>query len=87
MAQALAVVPAAELGAVLLAVEFAQGCTRRAWVSVGHALSVLARLTAVSVPESAATALQVSTPPPANTDRYDSLRGVGTRASAEVDDA
>jgi hypothetical protein len=40
---------------------------------------VLARLNAAPAPESAATALQVSTPPLANTERYDSLR---TRAAA-----
>jgi hypothetical protein len=43
-------------------------------VSVEHVLNVLARLNAAPVPQSAATALQVSTPPLANTERYDSLR-------------
>jgi transposase len=36
------------------------------------------KLTAVPAPESAATALQVLTPPLANTERYDSLRMVNT---------
>jgi hypothetical protein len=39
---------------------------------------VLARLNAAPAPESAATALQVSTPPLANTERYDSLRVAST---------
>jgi len=47
---------------------------------------VLGRLTAVPAPESAATALQVSTPPLANTERYDSLRP-GTAATEEADHA
>ena len=74
MAQVLAIVPTAGLDAVLVAVELALEGTRQGRVSVQHVLNVLARLNAVPAPESAATALQVSTPPLANTERYDSLR-------------
>jgi len=75
MAQVLAVVPTSGLDAVLVAVELAlesgPGAGR---VSVEHVINVLGRLTAVPIPESAATTLQVSTPPLADTARYDSLR-------------
>ena len=43
-------------------------------VSVEHVINVLGRLNAVPTPPTAATQLQVSTPPLANTARYDSLR-------------
>jgi len=78
MAQVLAIVPTAGLDAVLVAVELALESTRRGRVSVEHVLNVLARLNAEPAPESAATALQVSTPPLANTERYDSLRAANT---------
>ena len=55
-------------------------------VSVEHVLNVLARLNAEPAPESAATALQVSTPPLANTERYDSLR-TGNAATATNEEA
>jgi transposase len=75
MAQVLAVVPTAGLDAVLVAVALAletgPGAGR---VSVEHVINVLGRLNAVPAPESAATTLQVLTPPLANTARYDSLR-------------
>jgi hypothetical protein len=74
MAQVLAIVPTAGLDAVLVAVELALESTRQGRVSVEHVLNVLARLTALPTPESAATALQVCTKPLANTERYDSLR-------------
>jgi hypothetical protein len=74
MAQVLAIVPTAGLDAVLVAVELALEGTRRGRVSVEHVVNVLARLNAIPAPESAATALQVSMPPLANTERYDSLR-------------
>ena len=82
MAQVLAVVPTAGLGAVLVAVELALEGTRQGRVSVEHVLNVLARLNAEPAPESAATALQVSTPPLANTERYDSLRTGSAAATA-----
>ena len=79
MAQVLAIVPTAGLDAVLVAVELALESTRSGRVSVEHVLNELARLNAEPVPESAATVLQVTTPPLANTERYDSLRtGTGT---------
>ena len=37
-------------------------------------INVLGRLNATAAPQSAATTLQVATPPLANTARYDSLR-------------
>jgi len=77
MAQVLAIVPVAGLDAVIVAVELAM--ERRppsGRVSVEHVVNVLGRLNAPSAaPLSAQTALQVSTPPLANTARYDSLRG------------
>ena len=78
MAQVLAIVPKAGLDAVLVAVELALESTRRGRVSVEHVLNVLGRLTAVPAPASAATALQVATPPLANPERYDSLRVAST---------
>jgi transposase len=86
MAQVLAIVPTAGLDAVLVAVELALEGTRQGRVSVQHVLNVLARLNAVPAPESAATALQVSMPPLANTERYDSLRS-GAAATEEADHA
>jgi transposase len=88
MAQVLAIVPVAGLDAVVVAVELALEGTRQGRVSVEHVVNVLARLNAAPTPESAATALQVSTPPLADTERYDSLRagGVANDATAEETD-
>ena len=86
MAQVLAIVPTAGLDAVLVAVELALESTRQGRVSVEHVINVLARLNAVPAPESAATALQVSTPPLANTGRYDSLRA-GNPADTTTEEA
>jgi transposase len=84
MAQVLAIVPIAGLDAVLVAVELAlEGAPPSGRVSVEHVVNVLGRLNAVPVPPSAATTLQVSTPPLANTSHYDSLR---TSESAEETD-
>jgi hypothetical protein len=44
-------------------------------VSVEHVVNVLARLNAKPAPQNAATTLKVSTPPLADTARYDGLRG------------
>jgi hypothetical protein len=84
MAQVLAIVPTAGLDAVLVAVELALESTRRGRVSVEHVINVLARLNAAPTPESAATALQVSTPPLANTERYDSLRAAATEETGHA---
>ena len=54
-------------------------------VSVEHVVNVLGRLNAVPVPQTAATQLKVSTPPLADTARYDSLR-MGTDGNAGTDD-
>ena len=89
MAQVLAIVPTAGLDAVLVAVELALESMRHGRISVEHVINVLARLNAGPAPESAATALQILTPPLANTERYDSLR-IGSAAhvtTEEVDHA
>lgn len=74
MAQTLAIVLTAGLEAVLVAVELALEAGPPGRVSVEHVINVLARLNAVPLPPTAATTLQVSVPPLANTARYDSLR-------------
>ena len=75
MAQVLAIVPTAGLDAVLVAVELAlETGPPSGRVSVEHVVNVLGRLNATTAPQNAATTLQVSVPPLANTARYDSLR-------------
>ena len=74
MAQVLAIVPTAGLDAVVVAVELALETGPPGRVSVEHVINVLGRLNATAAPQSAATTLQVVTPPLANTARYDSLR-------------
>ena len=74
MAQVLAIVLTAGLEAVLVAVELALESGPPGRVSVEHVINVLARLNAAPVPPTAATSLQVSVPPLANTARYDRLR-------------
>jgi len=83
MAQVLAIVPSAGLDAVLVAVELALESGPPGKVSVEHVVNVLGRLNAAPAPQTAATSLQVATPPLANTARYDSLRG-GVEATEEV---
>ena len=76
MAQVLAIVATAGLDAVIVAVELAmEGSPPSGRVSVEHVVNVLGRLNAPAAPLSAETSLQVTTPPLANTARYDSLRG------------
>ena len=76
MAQVLAIVATAGLDAVIVAVELAmENSPPSGRVSVEHVVNVLGRLNAPSAPLNAETALQVTTPPLANTARYDSLRG------------
>ena len=75
MAQVLAIVLTAGLEAVLVAVELALETGPPGKVSVEHVVNVLGRLNAAPVPPTAATQLKVTTPPLANTARYDSLRG------------
>lgn len=84
MAQVLAIVPTAGLDAVLVAVELALETGPPGRVSVEHVINVLGRLNAVPAPQNAATTLQVTTPPLANTARYDSLR---TDSAEETDHA
>jgi len=79
MAQVLAIVLTAGLEAVLVAVELALESGPPGRVSVEHVINVLARLNAAPVPPSAATSLQVSVPPLANTARYDTLRADSVR--------
>ena len=86
MAQVIALVPTAGLDAVLVAVELAlEGAPPSGRVSTEHVLNVLGRLNASPAPENAATTLQVTTPPLANTARYDSLRA--TDGAEEIDHA
>jgi hypothetical protein len=74
MAQVLAIVLTAGLDAVLVAVELALETGPRGKVSVEHVVNVLGRLNAAPAPQTAATSLQVTLAPLANTARYDSLR-------------
>ena len=75
MAQVLAIVPRAGLEAVLVAVELVlESAPPSGRVSVEHVLNVLARLNDVPIPPNVATTLAVSTPPLADTARYDNLR-------------
>ena len=87
MAQVLAIVPTAGLDAVIVAVELAmESRPPSGRVSVEHVVNVLGRLTAPAAPPlGAETALQVATPPLANTARYDRLRG--QEVDQEVDHA
>ena len=84
MAQVLAIVPAAGLEAVLVAVELAlESAPPSGRVSVEHVHNVLARLNAMPRPGNVSTALQVSTPPLANTARYDELRNIAAAQEAD----
>ena len=75
MAQVLALVTSAGLEAVLVAVELAlEGASPSGRVSLEHVANVLARLSSVASPQSAATSLKARTPPLADTARYDRLR-------------
>jgi transposase len=74
MAQILALVPSAGLDAVLVAVELALESGAPGRVSVEHVRNVLARLNAPPTPQNVATVLHVTTPPLADTARYDRLR-------------
>jgi len=75
MAQVLALVPNAGLDAVLVACELAlEGAPPSGRLSAEHVVNVLARLNAAPLPATAATRLQVRTPPLADTARYDKLR-------------
>ena len=77
MAKILALVPAYGLDAVLVAVELAlEGTPPSGRVSIEHVINVLARLNAPPRPANVATALQVRTPPVADTARYDRLRDI-----------
>ena len=90
MAQVLAIVPTTGLDTVLVAVELAlESAPPSGRVSVEHVRNVLARLDAAPRPDNVVTALQVSTPPLANTARYDTLRAVPAAADngTEVDHA
>jgi hypothetical protein len=82
MAQVLAIVPTAGLDAVLVAVELAlETGPPSGRVSVEHVVNVLGRLNATPVPPNAATTLQVTTKPLADTARYDSLRAATTEGA------
>jgi transposase len=88
MAQVLAIVPAAGLEAVLVAVELAlEGAPPSGRVSVEHVQNVLARLNAAPRPDNVLSALAVSTPPLADTARYDALRVGSATGNAAGNDA
>ena len=75
MAQVLALVPTMGLEAVLVAVELAlESGPPSGRVSVEHVRNVLARLHEAPRPDSVTTTLAVTTPPLADTTRYDHLR-------------
>ena len=82
MAQVLAIVLTAGLDAVLVAVELALEAGPPGKVSVEHVVNVLSRLNAVPAPPTAATHLKASTPPLADTARYDRLRDDGNATEA-----
>jgi len=85
MAQVLAIVPTAGLDAVLVAVELAlESGPPSGRVSVEHVVNVLGRLNATPVPPNAATTLQVTTKPLADTARYDSLRADTTEGAGHA---
>jgi hypothetical protein len=82
MAQVLAIVPTAGLDAVLVAVELAlESAPPSGRVSVEHVVNVLGRLNAAAASEGVQTTLQASTPPLADTARYDRLREPGDTVS------
>ena len=63
-----------------MAVELALEGTRQGRVSVEHVVNVLGRLNAQPAPPTAATHLKASTPPLADTARYDRLRADSSTA-------
>jgi hypothetical protein len=82
MAQVLAIVPEAGLDAVIVAVDLAlESAPPSGRVSVEHVQNVLARLNDAPRPGNVITALQVSTPPLADTARYDRLRASAEQAA------
>lgn len=84
MAKILALVPRGGLDVVLTAVELLlEQMPSMGRVSVEHVENVLARLRDAQLPPKIDTQLQLSTPPLANTSRYDGLR----TTIAEVDHA
>ena len=88
MAQVLALVPGTGLEAVLVAVELALGSAPPSGrISVEHVLNVLARLNEAAKPDNVSTALQLSTPPLADTARYDKLRATSRLQAQELDHA
>ena len=85
MAQVLAIVPTAGLDAVLVAVELAlESCPPSGRVSVEHVVNVLGRLSAVPAPQNASTTLRATTPPLADTARYDLLRTQDERGAGDL---
>ena len=88
MAQVLALVPGTGLDAVVVAVELAlESAPPSGRVSVEHVHNVLARLNAAPRPGNVVTALQLGTPPLADTARYDALRAITADGEQEVDHA
>ena len=81
MAQVLATVPAAGLGAVLVAVELV---IETGALNAEHVLNVLSRLNASPPPACVETSLQLKEAPLADTSRYDNLREVGEAVTDAV---
>jgi len=75
MAKVLALVPESGLDAIVIAVELAlEQAPPSGRVSVEHVVNVLSRMRSVQMPPKIDTALQLTTPPLADTSRYDGLR-------------
>jgi len=84
MAQVLALVPGVGLDTVLVAVELAlESAPPSGRASTEHVLNVIGRLNATPAPENATTSLKASTPPLADTARYDRLRAQGDAVDNE----
>ena len=77
MAKVLALVPESGLDAIVIAVELAlEQAPPSGRVSIEHVVNVLSRMRSVEMPAKIDTALQLTTPPLADTSRYDGLRPV-----------
>src|SRR5471030_3181129 len=75
MAKVLALVPESGLDAIVISVELAlEQAPPSGRVSVEHVVNVLSRMRSVQMPPKIDTALQLRTPPLADTSRYDGLR-------------
>ncbi|OTP68498.1 Mobile element protein [Caballeronia sordidicola] len=77
MAKVLTLVPESGLDAIVISVELAlEQAPPSGRMSVEHVVNVLSRMRSVEIPPKIDTALQLTTPPLADTSRYDGLRPV-----------